>query len=457
MFDLRGGLKGGAFSSQPLTFISGPASDDLSTCLQIHLLENGTRSIREDWQLKQLINLLQHAYANSGFWKSRLPSQLSGNNILGSIPVLTRDDVNCQVADEGALVVANDLGHGMASYPSSGSTGVPVKVFSMPQNARYNEIRSIAQYFIEGRNLNFNRTFIKPADGNRASNGKSVLDVEINDGWAGNIGDIFQHGKYKAINFSGNINPLIDELLKSPVGYLACLSSHMELLFNAGGEKLLQDLNIEMWLHHSDNLDPSLRSALNRINIPIRSSYSCSEVGPLAIECASNPGVYHVAHSNVIIEESNHDTVVIDGVNISKLLVTHLHSYATPLIRYDLGDFGKIHSKCVCGHDGPTLSNIFGRKKFFLKRQDDTLIPFLVFSKPLLDILKFKEFFIYQLDHQNLIVELGGVEANSEIHIERLKKYISDLSGGFFTITINIFEKIDWAKNPKRIPFICYI
>lgn len=456
MFDLRGGLRDGAFSSQPFTFLTGPASDDLSTCLQIHLLENGTRSIREEWQLKQLINLLQYAYAHSKFWKLRLPSQLSGDNLLGQIPVLTRQDVNSQVANEGALVPANDLGHGVTSYPSSGSTGVPVKVFSMPQNARYNEIRSIAQYFIEGRSLNFNRTFIKPADGNKTANGKTVLDVEINDSWVGSIGNVFQHGKYKAVNFSGDVRPLIDELLMNPVGYLACLSSHMELLYKEGGEQLLKDLNIKMWLHHSDNLDPNLRRVLGSLNIPIRSSYSCSEAGPLAVECATEPGSYHITHSNVIIEECFNDSVVINGERIYKLLVTHLHSYATPLIRYDLGDFGKIHPKCVCGHDGPTLSNIFGRKKFFLKCPDDSLRPFFIFSKPLLDIVSFQEFFIYQPNQKSLILELGGAIVNGADELDDLKKYIWNLSGGFFDVSIKIVEKIDWSKNPKRIPFICY-
>lgn len=455
MFGLLGALNRDAFSSQPLSFLDRAESDDLSTCLQIHLLENGSRVARDEWQKKQLTNLLNYAYANSKYWRTRLPSPLPDNCVLDFLPILTRDDVNFQVKTEGALVQREALG-GVSSYASSGSTGVPVKVFSMPQNARYNEIRSIAQYFIEQRSLNLNRTFIKPADGMQVA-GESILDVDIFDSWTGSIGKVFQHGDYKIINFRGDIEPLIAELSRSSVGYLACLGSHMDLLIKAGGEALIKKLDIKMWLHHSDNLDLNMKADLERWGVSVRSSYSCSEIGPLAVECVSNPGFYHAAHSNVILEKNLESYVVVNGETIYGLLATHLHSYATPLIRYDVGDFGKVHSQCPCGHEGSTISNIFGRRKFFLRRADGELIPFFIFSKPLLDILSFQEFFVYQPDRESLIVELGGAIGNSASQVENLKEYVSNLTGNAFQVYVNLVEKIDWSKNPKRIPFICYV
>ncbi len=70
-----------------------------------------------------------------------------------------------------------------------------------------------------------------------------------------------------------------------------------------------------------------------------------------------------MAHSNVIVECDEKLTTTFDGEVVGRLLVTHLHSYATPLIRYDIGDFGKLHDQCPCGHDGPTISHIYGQGK----------------------------------------------------------------------------------------------
>jgi phenylacetate-CoA ligase len=456
MFNLVRGLKESAFSSQPLTFFDSPASEDLSTCWQIHLLENGPRQAREAWQHKQLLNLIQFAYKNSAFWRSRLPQSLPADKFLQLLPVQTREDINHQVEKEGSLV-GKEASNGVSNYSSSGSTGVPVKVFSMVHNARYNELRSIAQYLIEGRDLNLNRTFIKPADGNKNQILHSGIGIEYFDSWIGNLSQIFDHGAYKIIHYLDDTNSLIEELSKRPVGYLACLGSHMELLINTGGEGLIKKLGIKMWLHHSDNLDVGLRNTLEDWGILVRSTYSSAEVGPIAVDCSEYPGYYHVTHSNVIVQEGGSEAVDFDGQLLRKLLVTHLHSYATPIIQYEIGDYGRVHSSCPCGHDGSTLSHIFGRKKYFLRTPDNELIPFPIFSKPLLDITTFKEFFSYQIDGETIFLELGGKSSMTKEEEYAITDLIRKISRNQFKVVIKLVDKIDWKKNPKRLPFICYI
>jgi phenylacetate-coenzyme A ligase PaaK-like adenylate-forming protein len=381
---------------------------------------------------------------------------LPADNFLHLLPVQTREDVNHQVATEGSLV-SEEASNNISNYASSGSTGVPVKVFSMIQNARYNELRSISQYLIEGRDLNLNRTFIKPADGNKNKPLNAGINVEYFDSWIGNLSPIFEHGVYKIIHYLDDANALIEELKKRPVGYLACLGSHMELLINNGGEELVKKLGIKMWLHHSDNLDISMRNMLEDWGIFVHSTYSSAEVGPIAVDCPKNPGYYHVAHSNVIVQEGSDDSVDFDGQLLRKLLITHLHSYATPIIQYEIGDYGCVHSSCLCGHDGPTLSHIFGRKKYFLKSPDGSLIPFPIFSKPLLDITAFKEFFSYQIDPKTIILELGGKGSITHEEETAITDLINRISRNQFQIVIKLVDKIDWQKNPKRLPFICYV
>ena len=49
----------------------------------------------------------------------------------------------------------------------------------------------------------------------------------------------------------------------------------------------------------------------------------------IGAECSKFSGYYHVATSNVIVEVVDR-RFEIDGINLGKVLVTHLHSYATP-------------------------------------------------------------------------------------------------------------------------------
>lgn len=448
-------VKDSAFSQDPFTFLANGAQNDMATCFEIHLLENGSRAAREKWQQIQLFNLLKFAYSNSSFWKRRLPGKFENKNFLEHIPILSRDELNVQIKTEGALVKL--AGDEVSSYASSGSTGTPVKVYCLPQNERYNTLRSIAQYFIENRDLNCNRTFIKPADGLKILSSDQKMVVEHYDSWVGNFSHVFEHGAYKIIYFNGDKQGLIQELLKSPVGYLACLGSHMDILLEEGGNDLIQKLQIKMWLHHSDTFDPKHREILSQLNIPIRSNYSCAELGPIAVECDKSPGYYHVTHSNVMVEADTLDTLTIGDEVLSKLLITHLHSYATPLIRYDVGDYGKLYLTCACGHEGVTLSHIHGRKKFFVKNTMGKLIAFPIFSKPLSDIISFTEFFIFQDNLEIINVELGGREKITTEEKLKVTQFIKRLVGEEFNVNVIGLDKIDWSKNPKRLPFIRYV
>jgi phenylacetate-CoA ligase len=277
------------------------------------------------------------------------------------------------------------------------------------------------------------------------------------DNWLGDLNSTFQSGKYKIIHFAKDEDALLEEILKDRVGYLACLGSHMDILLKKYPLDLKDKLGIRMWLHHSDNQDQKRIELLSKLEIPISSFYSSSEVGPIAVECYKSPGNYHVAHSNVIVEIDNNSAISFNGEVLYKLLITHLHSYATPIIRYDVGDYATFKMTCPCGHDGITLSNIHGRSKFFIKKLNGELIPFRIFSKPLSDIISFKEFFISQPDLNTIAIEISGALILSDEEKTNITKFIHDLSDNSFNVQIKLVENIDWSKNPKRLPFISYV
>ena len=444
-----------AFSEKPFTFLDPQAHDNLAAIIEINLIENGNRASRENWRLKQLNNLFEFATKESKFWNTRIPAHLASFNDLKNIPILSRGEVNSQVSSEGSLM-KKFISSDSQIYSSSGSTGTAVKVYSCPQNGRYNEIRSMAQYFFEERYLNDNRTFIKPADGNQHLRSENIF-VEHFDNWLGDLNSTFQSGKYKIIHFASDEDALLDEILKDRVGYLACLGSHMDILIKKYPSDLKNKLGIRMWLHHSDNQDQQRIDLLNKLEIPVSSSYSSSEVGPIAVECYKAPGNYHVVHSNVIVEIDNNSSIIFNGEVVYKLLITHLHSYATPIIRYDVGDYATVKMTCPCGHDGITLSNIHGRSKFFIKKSNEELIPFRILSKPLSDIISFKEFFISQPDVNTIIIELSGMVSLTDIEEINIIKFIHELSDDSLDVHIKLVENINWSKNPKRLPFISYV
>ncbi|MCK1396405.1 hypothetical protein [Bradyrhizobium sp. 1] len=452
MFDLTGRpLNAKAYDDRPFTFMDQAAQNDLANINAIDLIENGDRAARENWQNRRLTYLLKHAQARSAFWRNRLPSRALNHGMIKYVPVQSRQDIAAQVNLEGSLIAGP--GHAqVSSYASTGSTGVPVKVYLCPENGYYTSIRSLAQYFINNLSLAEDRVQIIPAVSLAKLKNKS-LAVEVTESWAGPLSKVFRNGSARKIIHQYNDDALIEELTKGRFGYLVCANRFLDILIEKGGVDLLERLGIKVWLHLNDYRDPKIVEAMTAIGIRSLSNYSAGEIGPIAFECAKYQGNFHVAHTNVVVETDHQVTASFNGATLGRLLITHLHSYATPIIRYDIGDFGQLHQQCPCGHDGPTISNVFGRGKHFLRYPSGKLMPFYISTRTLLETLPFKEVRFRQDTIDTISVEVGGREHITQDEVENLRRLIIAATDASFNIDIRAVKDIDWSGNPKRLFF----
>jgi phenylacetate-CoA ligase len=440
-----------AYEPLPFTFLKDADRNDLANIVAIDLIENGDRKARETWQNKQLSNLLRHAHARSSFWRQRMPSRIISHGIKNYLPIQSRQDIVTQVKLEGSLM-AKDGSSSSLGYSSTGSTGTPVNVFLCPENGYYNPCRAMAQYFINDLSLEENRVQIAPQV-SLAAYKKQPLKVMVTDSWAGELSKIFRNGSDKKIIYGYDDDAVMAELLKSPVGYLVSPSRYVESLINKFGVDLIGKLGIKLWLHLSDYRDPEVARAMSEIGIPSLSNYSAGETGPIAFECAKYQGFFHVAHTNVIVECDEKVTASYNGASLGRLLITHLHSYATPIIRYDIGDFGELHDQCRCGHDGPTISNIYGRGKHFLRHPNGKLLPFYISTRVLLEAASFKECRFTQTEIDTIVLEISGRENIAAEEEEALKTVVIKVTDAAFKVEIKAINEIDWSGNPKRLFF----
>jgi len=444
-------LNSNGYSDRPFTFLDQAAQNDLANITAINLIENGGRTARENWQNRHLTNLLRHAQARSKFWRQRMPSRMISPGIMKYLPIQSRKDIATQVELEGSLVTV-DGNASVSSYTSTGSTGTPVKVYLCPENGYYNVIRGLAQYFINDLSLAEDRVQIIPAV-SLSKLEKESLAVESAGSWAGPLSKVFHTGWAKKIIHRYNDAALIDELLKDRIGYLVCANRYIDILLKSGGIDLIKRLGVKLWFHLNDFRDPEIVEALAGIGVRSLSNYSAGETGPIAFECPKYQGYFHVAHTNVIVECDNELTASFNGAAVGRLLVTYLHSYATPIIRYDIGDFGQLETKCRCGHDGPTISNIFGRGKHFLRHPDGRLLPFYLSTRTLLEAVAFKECRFRQDRIDTITMEVGGRESITADEEANLKTLITRATDPAFNIKIKPTKEIDWSENPKRLFF----
>ncbi|MDH5798589.1 MAG: hypothetical protein OEZ19_08485, partial [Paracoccaceae bacterium] len=108
---------------------------------------------------------------------------------------------------------------------------------------------------------------------------------------------------------------------------------------------------------------PGLRDRCRQLgDIEIVDLYSSQEVGLVALQCPDS-GLYHIQCESLIVEILDEAGRPCEPGDIGRIVITDLHNFATPLIRYDIRDYAEVGPPCPCGRGLPTLSRIMGRRR----------------------------------------------------------------------------------------------
>jgi phenylacetate-CoA ligase len=96
------------------------------------------------------------------------------------------------------------------------------------------------------------------------------------------------------------------------------------------------------------------------------SKYSSFEAFDIACECGAHEGL-HIAAEDILLEVVDDAGTLLPPGTEGRIVVTNLHNYGMPFIRYDLGDSGSLMTgTCSCKRTLPRLGSLVGRKNRFL-------------------------------------------------------------------------------------------
>ena len=96
---------------------------------------------------------------------------------------------------------------------------------------------------------------------------------------------------------------------------------------------------------------------------PVFNQYATMEFASIAWECPDEHKL-HVNSSSCIVEIVDSNGKPTSGTG--EILVTTLYNHAMPLLRFNIGDKGKIGKECPCGRGLPVLENLNGRTDDFI-------------------------------------------------------------------------------------------
>jgi len=184
------------------------------------------------------------------------------------------------------------------------------------------------------------------------------------------------------------------------------------------------------------------------------SHYTSWELLAIASECPEHSG-YHISSENAIVEIVDYEGRPVPSGVEGRIVVTNLHNYAMPFIRYDIGDLGVSSDRaCPCGRGLPLLSSLNGRECDIIFTRSGKSVPGMAIPKEFLVSFGIEQFQIVQESYEKIAVKLVlGREYPAE-HLDKLTREIINqyqpLLGKDVEITTEFVDHIPHTEEGKR-------
>jgi len=325
-----------------------------------------------EFQEKYLTKLLLHAYENVPYYH-RIFKEVGviNNGVVNlskfnQIPILTKEIMRKHHKE----LISKDYTMRKWYYNSSGgSTGEPVRFI---QDDVYAKWRNVAVHYWYKDILGVDEPGVK----------KIIL-------W-GSERDLFEGGmdwKTKIANWLNNtiflnsfrmteedieryikiINAYKPDLIRGYAGSLYELCRYAE-------RKNIAIYTPKVVVSSAETLRDEMREEIETVfGTKVYDYYGSRETNNLAGECKES--LMHVLafHNYVEILDINNNPVK-EGEE-GRVIVTNLHNYSMPFVRYEIGDMAVLGpKKCKCGNVLPTLKRITGRITDHFVKEDRTVI-----------------------------------------------------------------------------------
>jgi phenylacetate-CoA ligase len=329
------------------------------------------------FQRRELAALLIHAYQNVPFYRRRFdeagirPDDIRGPEDLVRLPVLSRQEARA-AQDERVSTAPPPPA---VRKTTGGTTGEPLVI-------RYD---LDSEYWRQAVKL---RGF----------------------GWSGwRVGDVALHywGEYtkkqslrqkvkqeldRAVRREHYVDctPRGDEHKAEVVAVIRKLRPRALFCYAQAGAELARYINrtgARDWdtipvLCGAERVWPADRAALEQAFGPaVFETYGCREVMLIASECAEHDGL-HVQVENLVVELVGADGKPVAPGQVGEVVLTDLHNYGQPFIRYANGDMAVAmpDQPCRCGRAHPRLASVEGRSTETLRDREGNAVGGMVFN-----------------------------------------------------------------------------
>jgi phenylacetate-CoA ligase len=399
-----------------------------------------------DIQWHKLRKLLQHCIDNVPYYKqtwAKLGFQSADDfksmEDFEKLPILTKQDIRDNYED---LIATNYRGKTMKKT-TGGSTGEPMDLEFNSESEERRQAVMWRGYDQIGAGLGVKTLYLWGAD-----TGKHQGLAEIKY--------YFYHAFFnrKFLNSYKLSEDNMMEYIESMNQYKSdALVSFVNPLFEMAKYILTNNIKVhspKTIVTGAEALHEPQRKLIEKaFNCKVYNTFGCREVMLIASECQEQDG-FHINVDHLVVETVDDNGKVISGEN-GELLLTDLHNYGMPFIRYANGDMAITKtSSCACGNPMPMFKKITGRKLDVLRSPEGHLVSGEFFISVMMKIPTIDKFQIVQKELSifdvNLII---GKQYQGQPEEDEISEVVSRYTNNSVKVRFNYVDKLGLTSSGK--------
>jgi phenylacetate-CoA ligase len=307
-----------------------------------------------DLQFRQLDVLLRHAYRTAPYYHERWmgaydPAVPLTAEAFSGLPLLTRPDLQAHFE---TLCSREPLPtHGESRQArTSGSSGMPARVLKNGLTELMWQVFLLREHLWHGRDLNGKLVTIRQG-----------VSLAEGDGWGPATDAIVAAGRAATMPVGTDVSEQLEWLVRQQPDYLLSHPTNLSDLARLSIKRGMPLPSLRQVRTRGEMLSQETRDLCREAwNVPVVDAYSANEVGYIALQCPEHEH-YHVQAEGVLVEVLDDEGAPCQPGGIGRIVITMLHNFAMPLVRYEIGDYAEVGPSCSCGRGLPVLSRIMGR------------------------------------------------------------------------------------------------
>ena len=200
----------------------------------------------------------------------------------------------------------------------------------------------------------------------------------------------------------------------------------------------------------AEKVFPNQRQVLEKaFGAPVFNSYGTREFMLIAMECEEDRGL-HIQADNLYVEVVRNGVPARPG-ELGELVITDLHNYGMPFVRYKVGDLAvPADRSCSCGRGLPLLEDIEGRILDMIWTPDGRMVPGEFFPHLMKEFREVRQFQVVQDALDRLTVNLVLTGPFSHERMDFMRREISSVLGGEVVLEFRILDEIPLTASGKH-------